>query len=217
MQMWVMMVFMALLMNIPAMLPALFLKVDKKIKIAITIRVYILCFFLIMTLITLTSSLVDKHASNPLWLSIASAVFFFIALKNCAQYMRKCTSKLQRRSVILFSFFIIYAIRFNSLFINTGAGYETTSFGIVFSALFIFACVLAYLATSSAQYSAGAGTASFDGTSQPRVDKSYAPQSDINYDIHMKGKDVLNDPNLSVIEQQRYRDALQKKEDESGW
>ena len=51
-------------------------------------------------------------------------------------------------------------------------------------------------------------------TSQTRVDKSYAPQHEIDYDVHIKGKDVLNDPSASLIERQRYIDALKKREDQ---
>lgn len=51
-------------------------------------------------------------------------------------------------------------------------------------------------------------------TSQGRVDKSYAPQHEIDHDVHIKSKDVLNDPGASLIERQRYSDAIKKKENQ---
>ncbi|MCW2482726.1 hypothetical protein J5224_27020, partial [Candidatus Symbiopectobacterium sp. NZEC135] len=43
--------------------------------------------------------------------------------------------------------------------------------------------------------------------------KEYETQSQIDYDIAVKGASVLSDPNLSIVEQQRYRDALKKREE----
>ena len=47
-----------------------------------------------------------------------------------------------------------------------------------------------------------------------KPNKEYKTQSQIDYDIAVKGRSVLSDPNLSIVEQQRYRDALEKKEKE---
>ncbi|WP_241623227.1 hypothetical protein [Rosenbergiella australiborealis] len=41
--------------------------------------------------------------------------------------------------------------------------------------------------------------------------KAYAPQSEINADIAVKGSSVLFDPNLDIVEQQRYRNAIEKR------
>ncbi|EBL0513506.1 hypothetical protein DZG31_24150, partial [Salmonella enterica subsp. enterica serovar Barranquilla] len=118
--------------------------------------------------------------------------------------------------IVLLSFFIVYAIRFNALSINTGAGYEITSFGVVWTSIFLFACLLAYIGTSDTKSLDAAYYSLTTRTSEPRRDKSYAPQVEIDYDVAIKGRSVLNDPNLSLVEQQRYREALQNKEDESG-
>ncbi|MDN8541472.1 hypothetical protein QZH36_08475 [Erwinia sp. BC051422] len=217
MNMWITLITMTLLMNIPAAIPVLLLQADKKIKIAIAARLYLLGFFLVMALTILTSGFISKYSPFPVWLSIASVVAFIITLINCARYMHQHISKWQRRSVVLASFLIIYAVRFKATFIDTGAGYEITSFGMVWSALFFFACFLAYIGTSNPRDTSAAYNPLSDSPSSSRVDKSYAPQSDIDYDVNMKGKDILNDTSLSVIEKKRYRDALQKKEDGSDW
>ncbi|HIH6649262.1 TPA: hypothetical protein ACYRSV_005803, partial [Klebsiella michiganensis] len=44
--------------------------------------------------------------------------------------------------------------------------------------------------------------------------KEYEAQSQIDYDIDVKGRGVLSDPNLSIVERQRYRDASDNKENE---
>lgn len=208
-----------LLMNIPAILPVLFLKIDKSHKTGIAIRVYLVSVLLIFSLVTLTSNITNEYSPFPFWLPIASVVLFMIALVNCVKHIRKFVTKWKRRTIILTSFIIVYAIRFNVIFINTGLGFEITSFGIVWSAFFVFACLLAYIGTSDTQKLDSAYNALSNHSSETRVDKSYASQTDIDYDVSIKGRSVLNDPNLSLIEQQRYRDALQKKEDEggSGW
>lgn len=79
---------------------------------------------------------------------------------------------------------------------------------------FIYAFVLAYIATSNASDLDAMNAGLMNATSQTRVDKSYAPQHEIDHDVHIKGKDVLNDPNASLIERQRYIDALKKREDQ---
>lgn len=215
----VMTVFIVMLINIPAILPVLFLKIDKSKKIGVAIRVYIVSVLLILSLIILTSNTVNGVSLSSVLLSIIFPVLFMFALINCVKNIRKFITKWKRRAVILTSFFIVYAIRFNVVFIDTGMGYEITSFGMAWSALFIFACLLAYLGTSEPHTLDSAYNALSNHTSASRIDKSYAPQSDIDYDVSIKGRSILSDPNLSIVEQQRYRDALNKKDDEagSGW
>ncbi|EKN1140739.1 hypothetical protein PWG46_000119 [Salmonella enterica] len=139
-----------------------------------------------------------------------------IALTAYIKYVRQYISKWKRRSIVLLSFFIVYAIRFNALFINTGVGYELTSFGVVWTSIFLFVCLLAYIGTSDTKSLDAAYYSLTTRTSEPRRDKSYAPQVEIDYDVAIKGRSVLNDPSLSLVEQQRYREALQKREDQSG-
>ncbi|ECV6025829.1 hypothetical protein [Salmonella enterica] len=213
---WAGVIIMGLVMNISSIVPALFLKIEKKVKISILIRIYLLSVFLILTLITFTTNIIGEYLTFPVWLPIASVVFFMISLTAYIKYIRQYISKWKRRSIVLLSFFIVYAIRFNALFINTGVGYEITSFGVVWTSIFLFACLLAYIGTSDTKHLDAAYYSLTTRTSEPRRDKSYAPQTEIDYDVAIKGRSVLNNPNLSLVEQQRYRDALQKKEDDLG-
>ncbi|EIQ2075611.1 hypothetical protein LUU70_004465 [Escherichia coli] len=213
---WTGVIIMGLLMNISSVIPALFLKIDKKVKISIMIRLYLLSIFLIFTLTILSTNIIDKYSIFPVWLSIVLTIFFMVALTIYIKYSRQFVSKWKRRVIVLLSFFIMFAIRFNALFIDTGMGYEITSFGVVWSSIFLFACLLAYIGTSDTKSLDAAYYALTTWTSEPRRDKSYAPQTEIDYDVEVKGRTVLNDPNLTLVEQQRYREALQKKEDEYG-
>lgn len=159
---------------------------------------------------------IGEYSTFPVWLPIASVVFFMISLTAYIKYVRQYISKWKRRVALLLSFFIVYAIRFNVLFINTGVGSEITSFGAVWTSIFLFACLLAYIGTSDTKSLDAAYYSLNTRTSAPRRDKSYAPKTEIDYDIAIKGRSVLNDPNLSLVEQQRYREALQKMEDKAG-
>ncbi|EEN6984572.1 hypothetical protein FWM26_04175 [Salmonella enterica] len=213
---WAGVIIMGLVMNISFIVPALFLKIEKRVKISILIRIYLLSVFLILTLITLTTNIIGEYSTFPVWLPIASAVFFMIALTAYIKYARQYISKWKRRVILLLSFFIVYVIRFNALLINTEGGYEITSFGVVWTSIFLFACLLAYMGTSDTKSLDAAYYSLTTRTSEPRRDKSYAPQTEIDYDVAIKGSSVLNNPNLSLVEQQRYREALQKKEDDLG-
>ncbi|MFR0239371.1 hypothetical protein [Escherichia coli] len=73
---------MGLLMNISSVIPALFFKIDKKVKISIMIRLYLLSIFLIFTLTILSTNIIDKYSIFPVWLPIVSTIFFMIALTN---------------------------------------------------------------------------------------------------------------------------------------
>lgn len=202
-------------MNIPAVSPVLLLKVDKKNKIGIAIRVYLVSVILILTLITVTAFIVDKYSPFPFWLPIVFSIIFIFTLINCIKYIRQFTTKWKRRAVMLASFFIVYAIRFNVVFINTGMGFEITSFGMWWTALFVFACLLAYIGTSAPNTLALSYNSLASRTSEQRVNKAYVPQSEIDTDIAVKGSSVLFDPSLDIVEQQRYRDALEKRKNDS--
>lgn len=52
-------------------------------------------------------------------------------------------------------------------------------------------------------------------TAQPNGNKAYASQSEIDTDIAVKGSSMLFDPNLDIVEQQRYRDAIEKRNNDS--
>jgi hypothetical protein len=80
---------------------------------------------------------------------------------------------------------------------------------------FLFACLLAYIACADKSAYAVPTTAQ---SHHSRHSKGDSPQTEIDYDIWLKGKDVLNDPNLTLAEQQRYKDALKRKDEEkSDW
>lgn len=141
---WTGVIMMGLLMNISSVIPALFFKIDKKVKISIMIRLYLLSIFLIFTLTILSTNIIDKYSIFPVWLPIVSTIFFMIALTKYIKYNRQFVSKWKRRVIVLLSFFIMFAIRFNALFIDTGMGYEITSFGVVWSSIF-FICMFTRL------------------------------------------------------------------------
>lgn len=208
-------IFIVMLVNIPAIIPSLLLKSDKSIKLQVAIRVYLTTVLLILSLITLASNFVSNHTSYPALLPLIPVVLFAIALHNCGGYLRKVITRKKRRAIILSSFAIVYIIRFNVVIFDNGMGYQMTSYGMVWTAFFVFGCLLAYIATSDDMRSS-TYTASNTTNSESRVDKTHATQSEIDADLSVKGRSILFDPNISISEQQRYKAALDKKEDESG-
>lgn len=130
------------------------------------------------------------------------------------KFVRKHLAVGKSRAVILSSYLIVYAVRFNGVFSDVnGSGYTVNGFNAVWTLFFLFACVLAYLGCAGSKTYSGYSASS--STSQPdyfKPTKEYETQSQIDYDIAVKGRSVLSDPNLSIVEQQRYQDALQKRE-----
>ena len=95
-----------------------------------------------------------------------------------------------------------------------GGGYTLNGYNVVWTLFFLFACLLAYLGCAGGKTYSG----SYAPSSAPQSDyfkptKEYETQSQIDYDIAVKGACVLSDPNLSIVEQQRYRDTLKERDE----
>ena len=198
-------------MNVLAILPVLLLKIGKHEKIGVAVRLYIFSILFVASATTFASFCDKRFISPPLWVLLSSVVLFMVSLTFYARYSRKFLTRWKRRSLILACLLILLATRVSFLGYNI---YEMRAFSIMWYISFIYAFIFAYIITSNASdidaFNAGLTSA----TSQTRVDKSYAPQHEIDYDVHIKGKDVLNDPSAGLIERQRYIDALKKREDQ---
>lgn len=210
---WV--VFMGLLMNIPSLAPVLFLhKISKKVKVSLALRLFLLNAFLVISLVTLSQNTTQKYGLFPIWLVFAAIGLFAVVLVPTVKFMRKHLTVGKNRVVILSSFLIIYAIRFHSVFsAGNGSGYTLNGYNVVWTLFFLFACLLAYLGCSG--NSKNCGTYIPPATVQPNGHKAYAPQSEIDTDIAVKGSSVLFYPNLDIVEQQRYRDAIENRNNDS--
>ncbi|AKK82117.1 hypothetical protein PCW22_001724 [Salmonella enterica] len=212
---WV--IFMGLLLNIPSLVPVLFLRqTQKNVKISIAIRLFLLNAFLVLSLVTLSQNITQKYGLFPVWLVLAAIVLFAVTLVPTVKFVRKHLTVGKSRAVILSSFLIVYAVRFNGVFSDVnGGGYTLNGYNVVWTLFFLFASLLAYIGCSGSKIYSGYSAPS--SASQPdysKPTKEYETQSQIDYDIAVNGRSVLSDPNLSIVEQQRYRDALEKKERE---
>lgn len=210
---WV--IFMGLLVNIPSLAPVLFLrKTQKDAKISMAVSLFLLNTFLVLSLLTLSQNTTQKYGLFPVWLVVVSIGLLFVTLLPTVKIMRKHLTVGKSRAVILSSFLIVYVVRFHGLFSNVdGSGYTINGYNTVWTFFFLFACLLAYIGCSKngKYYGIYIPTA----TSQPNGYKAYAPQSEIDADIAVKGSSVLFDPNLDIVEQQRYRDAIEKRNNDS--
>ncbi|MEG9077259.1 hypothetical protein VXO23_20500 [Escherichia coli] len=208
-------IFIGLLINIPSLVPVLFLhKVLKKVKVSMALRLFLLNAFLVISLVTVSQNITQKYGLFPIWLVVAAIGLFVVILLPTVKFVRKHLTVGKSRTVILSSFLIVYAVRFNGVFSDVnGSGYTINGYNTVWTFFFLFACLLAYIGCSmnGKHY----GTCIPTATSQPNGYKAYAPQSEIDADIAVKGSSVLFDPNLDVVEQQRYRDAIQKRNNDS--
>ncbi|CNC59550.1 Uncharacterised protein [Yersinia frederiksenii] len=209
--------FIGLLMNIPSLAPVLFLhKVSKKVKVSMALRLFLLNAFLVISLVTVSQNMTQKYGLFPIWLVVAAIGLFAVILLPTVKFVRKHLTVGKSRTVILSSFLIVYAVRFNSVFSDVnGSGYTVNGYNVVWTLFFLFACLLAYLGCAGSKTYSGYSASS--SASQPdyfKPTKEYETQSQIDYDIAVKGRSVLSDPNLSIVEQQRYRDAIEKKERE---
>lgn len=212
---WV--IFMGLLLNIPSLVPVLFLhKNQKNVKISIAIRLFLLNAFLVLSLVTLSQNITQKYGLFPVWLVLAAIVLFAVTLVPTVKFVRKHLTVGKSRAVILSSFLIVYAVRFNGVFSDVnGGGYTLNGYNVVWTLFFLFASLLAYIGCSGSKtYSGYSAPSSASQPDYSKPTKEYETQSQIDYDIAVKGRNVLSDPNLSIVEQQRYRDALEKKERE---
>lgn len=210
---WV--IFMGLLVNIPSLAPVLFLrKTQKDAKVSMAVSLFLLNTFLVLSLLTLSQNTTQKYGLFPVWLVVVSIGLLLVTLLPTVKIMRKHLTVGKSRAVILSSFLIVYVVRFHGLFSNVdGGGYTINGYNTVWTFFFLFACLLAYIGCSKngKYYGIYIPTA----TSQPNGYKAYAPQSEIDADIAVKGSSVLFDPNLDIVEQQRYRDAIEKRNNDS--
>ncbi|EAO8179773.1 hypothetical protein [Klebsiella pneumoniae] len=212
---WV--IFMGLLLNIPSLVPVLFLRqTQKNVKISIAIRLFLLNAFLVLSLVTLSQNITQKYGLFPVWLVLAAIVLFAVTLVPTVKFVRKHLTVGKSRAVILSSFLIVYAVRFNGVFSDVnGGGYTLNGYNVVWTLFFLFASLLAYIGCSGSKtYSGYSAPSSASQPDYSKPTKEYETQSQIDYDIAVKGRSVLSDPNLSIVEQLRYRDALEKKERE---
>lgn len=212
---WV--ISMGLLLNIPSLVPVLFLrKTSKNVKVSMALRLFLLNAFLVISLVTVSQNTTQKYGLFPIWLVITAIGLFVIILVPTIKFIRKHLTVGKSRAVILSSFLIIYAVRIHSVFSNAyGSEYTLNGYNVVWTLFFLFDCLLAYLGCAGSKTYSGYSASS--SASQPdyfKPTKEYETQSQIDYDIAVKGRSVLSDPNLSILGQQRYRDALEKKERE---
>ncbi|RRO01376.1 hypothetical protein [Pectobacterium aquaticum] len=205
--------FIGLLMNIPSLAPVLFLhKVSKSVKVSMVSRLFLLNAFLVLSLVTLSQNTTQKYGLYPVWLVFAAIGLFAVTLVPTIKFIRKHLSVGKSRAVILSSFLIAYAIRFHVVFSDVnGSGYTVNGYNVVWTLFFLFACLLACLGCAGSKTYSGYSVPS--SASQPdyfKPTKEYETQSQIDYDIAVKGRSVLSDPKLNAVEQQRYRDAIDK-------
>ncbi|EKY3146580.1 hypothetical protein RBA30_004211 [Cronobacter sakazakii] len=212
---WV--IFMGLLINIPSLVPVLFLrKIQKNVKISIAIRLFLVNAFLVLSLVTLSQNITQEYGLFPIWLLSTTMVLFAVTLVLTIKFVRKYLTVRKSRAVILSSFLIVYAVRFHGVFSDVnGVGYALNGYNATWTFFFLFASLLAYIGCSGSKtYSGYSASSSAPQSDYFKPNKEYKTQSQIDYDIAVKGRSVLSDPNLSIVEQQRYRDALEKKEKE---
>lgn len=210
-------VFLGLLLNIPSLAPILFLrKTQKNVKVSMAVRLFLLNAFLVLSLVTISQNTTQKYGLFPIWLVLAAIVLFAVTLVPTVKLVRNHLTVGKSRAVILSSFLIVYAVRFNGVFSDVnGGGYTLNGYNAAWTFFFLFASLLAYIGCSGSKTYSGYSASS--SASQPdyfKSPKEYETQSQIDYNIAVKGRSVLSDPNLSIVEQQRYRDALEKKERE---
>lgn len=210
---WV--IFMGLLLNIPSLAPVLFLrKASKNVKVSMALRLFLLNAFLVISLVTVSQNTTQKYGLFPIWLVCVAIALFMVTLVSTVKFVRKNLTFGKSRAVILSSFLIVYAVRFHGVFSDlNGSGYTINGYNTVWTFFFLFACLLAYLGCSGNRENYG--TYIPPATAQPNGNKTYASQSEIDTDIAVKGSSVLFDPNLDIVEQQRYRDAIEKRNNDS--
>lgn len=208
------MFFIAMLVNIPSLAPILFLKkTQKNAKLSIALRLFLVNAFLVISAVTLSQNTTQKYGVFPLWLMLAAIVLFMVTLVPTIKFIRKHLSVGQSRAVILSSFLIVYAVRIHAVFANAyGSGYTLNGHNTVWTLCFLFACLVTYLGCAGRKTYSGSSAPLSSSQSDYQPTTEYKTQSQIDLDIAVKGKSVLLDPSLNIVEQQRYRDAFEKKE-----
>lgn len=212
------MIFMGLLLNIPSLAPVLFLrKTQNNVKVLMAVRLFLLNAFLVLSLVTVSQNITQTYGLFPIWLVCVAIALFMVTLVSTVKFVRKHLTVGKSRAVILSSFLIVYATRFHAVFSDVyGNGYTINGYNAAWTFFFLFACLLAYLGCAGSKTYSGYSASS--SASQPeyfKPTKEYETQSQIDYDIAVKGRSVLSDPNLSIVEQQRYRDAIEKRNNDS--
>ena len=207
---WVLII--VLLMNIPSLAPVLFLrKTQKNVKVSMVARLFLLNAFLVLSLVTLSRNITQEYGLFPVWLLVVAIGLFAVTLVPTVKFMRRHLTVGKSRAVMLSSFLIVYAVRFHGVFSDlNGSGYTINGYNTVWTFFFLFACLLTYLGCSGNRENYG--TYIPPATAHPNGNKAYASQSG---DIAVKGSSVLFDPNLDIVEQQRYRDAIEKRNNDS--
>ncbi|HBS5871878.1 TPA: hypothetical protein MAK88_003879 [Klebsiella aerogenes] len=210
---WVLII--GLLMNIPSLAPVLFLrKTQKNVKVSMVARLFLLNAFLMLSLVTLSRNITQEYGLFPVWLLVVAIGLFAVTLVPTVKFMRRHLTVGKSRAVMLSSFLIVYAVRFHGVFSDlNGSGYTINGYNTVWTFFFLFACLLAYLGCSGNRENYG--TYIPPATAKPNGNKAYASQSEIDTDIAVKGSSVLFDPNLDIVAQQRYRDAIEKRNNDS--
>ena len=210
---WVLII--VLLMNIPSLAPVLFLrKTQKNVKVSMVARLFLLNAFLVLSLVTLSRNITQEYGLFPVWLLVVAIGLFAVTLGTTVKFMRRHLTVGKSRAVMLSSFLIVYAVRFHGVFSDlNGSGYTINGYNTVWTFFFLFACLLTYLGCSGNRENYG--TYIPPATAHPNGNKAYASQSEIDTDIAVKGSSVLFDPNLDIVEQQRYRDAIEKRNNDS--
>ncbi|AHW87449.1 hypothetical protein J415_09630 [Klebsiella michiganensis HKOPL1] len=206
-------VFLGLLLNIPSLTPVLFLKkTQKSMKVSMAIRLFLLNAFLVLSLVTVSQNITQKYGLFPIWLVCVAIALFMVTLVSTVKFVRKNLTVGKSRAIILSSFLIVYATRFHAVFSDVyGSGYTLNGYNTAWTFFFLFASLLAYIGCSGSKTYSGYSASS--SASQPdyfKPNKEYETQSQIDYDIAVKGRSVLSDPNLSIVEQQRYRDSIDR-------
>ncbi|MGQ7745395.1 hypothetical protein ACUNDQ_14445 [Pectobacterium brasiliense] len=212
---WVL--FIGLLMNIPSLAPVLFLgNTQKQVKVSMAVRLYLLNIFLVLSLVTLSQNTTQKYGLFPVWLVFVAIVLFMVILVPTVRFIRKHLTVGKSRVVILSSFLIVYAIRFHGVFsVGNGSGYTLNGYNAVWTFFFLFASLMVYLGCAGSKtYSGYSAPSSVPQSDYFKPTKEYETQSQIDYDIAVKGRSVLSVPNLSIVEQQRYRDAIEKRDNQ---
>lgn len=125
---WV--IFIGLLINIPSLVPVLFLrKIQKNVKISIAIRLFLVNAFLVLSLVTLSQNITQEYGLFPIWLLSTAMVLFAVTLVPTIKFVRKYLTVGKSRAVILSSFLIVYAVRFHGVFSDVnGVGYALNGY-----------------------------------------------------------------------------------------
>ena len=138
-------IFMGLLINIPSLVPVLFLrKTQKNVKVSMAVRLFLLNTFLVLSLVTVSQNITQKYGLFPIWLVWVAIALFMVTLVSTVKFVRKDLTVGKSRAVILSSFLIVYATRFHAVFSDVyGSGYTLNGYNVAWTLFFFFASLLA--------------------------------------------------------------------------